>query len=545
MTLRETLERLRKPPPLAGVEETAKMKIILPILRALGWDIHGDEVEYEYLIQPKAEAAKGSARKADVALLSHSGRPVAFIEAKAVEREFTRRDVTQVVRYATDQRAGEVSICVLTNGPVWWLYLPPQQAQQGQPRDRKFAELHLLEDPVEHLEDDLRAFLEKDALVGGKSVKQARRVLKAGVDADRLGAKLPRIWRALTGQSGMGKPDPELERLAIRLVYEKEGLRPTPEQVAEMLSGPSGDEPDEPNSLSPPPDPPLTPGQAAPPGTSSQTPPPIRVALEEPSSDALLPADETKRLDKPTGFILWEDDSTWRTQVDVSFYYEIPIEVVKALHGRHPEIFSERLATLPDSIVSTTKKGLRRPKVAWGTGRYVSTNWNGDVLIEHARRFLEAFDYQRGDLQLIYSSAAAPKQPLGQPSNSRPRTSLLQGGESRITTSPRSEQPPRKPSGFELSGRQYPMNHYYEIPVAVAEAIYRSSPNDFDRVEGLGGKILSKDPGAFRGQRIGETDWYVDTSWKGRRHIDDARRILECCGHDPDDLKLIYERSNT
>jgi len=84
------------------------------------------------------------------------------------------------------------------------------------------------------------------------------------------------------------------------------------------------------------------------------------------------------------------------------------------------------------------------------------------------------------------------------------------------------------------------MDHYYDIPVAVANAISQNYPDDFQRVEELGGSIISKDPTAFRAKRVEETDWYVDVSWRGVKHVTDARRLLQICGHNQDDLKLLY-----
>jgi len=499
MTLRETLERIRSQPLLSGDEETAKMKLILPILQALGWDIHGDDVEYEYLIEPKkgtSQKRKGTSqnttRRADVVLLSRSGRPVAFIEAKAVGKDFTRTDIRQVLRYATDERAGDVSICVLTNGPVWWLYLPPQQTQEGQPSDRKFRELNLLDDTLEYLEDDLRAFLGKEGLIGGKAARQARRVLKASVDADRLGEKLPGIWKALTGQADGDDLNPALLRLITRLVYDLTGLRPSSQQVVEMLKG---------GALTVPP-------PSAPPPPS---PPPGHRIVE-----------------------------LWGERYPVSRAYDIVVEVTKAIHRLQPDDFGRIGEVKGPRLLyfSTSEHEIRyRPKPIGSTGWFMDSNLSYINAEARARAILEHFGYDPDELT-VYG-------PDGSPSRSKPPTEARRRRKAVKPKRRKKGQRLPKPTAFVLWGRKHPVRHFYQILVGVLEAIHRDllekgQPERFDDVlDQLGRTYASRTPhGKRKHRQVGETGWFVDTHWTGQNTVKRAKQFLHSFGYDPDDLDV-------
>lgn len=538
MTLRETLERLRNSRLLAGDEETAKMKIILPILHALGWDIHGDDIEYEYLINELEGAARDTSRKADVVLLSRSGQPRAFIEAKAVGKEFASRDVRQVVRYATDQRAGEVSICALTNGPVWWLYLSPQQAQQGQPKDRKFAELHLLEHPLDHVEDDLRAFLDKDALVGDKAVKQARRVLKASVDVDRLGTKLPGIWRELAGQAAKDEPHPALLRLVTKLVHERTGLRPSPEQVAGMLAGsPLGETTADPHDPGPPP-----PARPAP-----MPPSKPRQASRRPSSKAKRRR-KGQRMPKPIAFVLWGQ------QRQVTHWYQVLVGVAEAVYGRRRDDF-DHIGNLGRKYATHSHEeptGARTYRQVSDTNWWLDTNYNSELIEEHARDILQHFSYNRSDLKVYREGDHPPMHDAPTAGGSAQPQYLSDKPPSAIWPLPvaianwKKMTAGGKPRGLTLWDEpEAPMSSWIDVPVAVAEALHDRHRDEFARIGDLCGKkrrYASTSRGdLFNPKPVGETGWHIDGNLSGPGTLQRARLFLEHFGHEADDLRLLYE----
>ena len=217
MLLQERLETIRSS-PVPKDEESAKFKILAPILQSLGWDPYGPEVLYEHPV-----GGKGGGR-VDLALRS-SGRIVALIEAKAPGSDLNSH-VGQVLRYAFHEG---VDVCVLTTGLEWWLYLP---RESGPPSERRFAVLTVTEDPVEQLLEDFAAFLSKEMLVNGQAERRAKAVRKAGLEAAQLNKEIPSIWAQM-----LNHPDEELVELLSKRIYEKVNLRPTKPQVVAALQG--------------------------------------------------------------------------------------------------------------------------------------------------------------------------------------------------------------------------------------------------------------------------------------------------------------------
>ena len=205
--------------PLPANEETAKFQIIRPVLDHLGWDTADPEVLWEHSVGDRK-----SGGKVDIAL--RGGRRIAaLIEAKAPGQELNKH-VAQVLGYAFYEG---INICVLTNGPEWRIYLPKED---GPPEERCFANLDLMNGPIERLAEDLEAFLGKENLLSKRSERRAKEVLKARRQADHLNSKLPEIWSQMVRE-----PDQRLVELVVDRAYEELNLRPAPEQVQAVLRG--------------------------------------------------------------------------------------------------------------------------------------------------------------------------------------------------------------------------------------------------------------------------------------------------------------------
>ena len=85
--------------------------LIMPVLAGLGWDIHDpSQVATEY--RPPANRNV----RPDIAL-KYSGTPVAFIEAKRLDREYSSDYGAQLAKYAEYLADGNKA--VLTNGRFW------------------------------------------------------------------------------------------------------------------------------------------------------------------------------------------------------------------------------------------------------------------------------------------------------------------------------------------------------------------------------------------------------------------------------------------
>ena len=89
--------------------------LIMPLLKGLGWDEYNpDQVVKEY--KPTGRQRYRQAIAVDVALMDN-GSPVAFIEAKRLDREYSDDYAQQLSKYAKHLKDG--SLAVLTNGRFW------------------------------------------------------------------------------------------------------------------------------------------------------------------------------------------------------------------------------------------------------------------------------------------------------------------------------------------------------------------------------------------------------------------------------------------
>lgn len=98
-------------------DETRTRQVLIdPLLRALGWDVADPEaVELECRI-PKQYAGKNN--KADYAFKS-DGKPVAFLEAKALGKDLVDDATIQVLNYAN---ASGVPYMIVSDGNVWRMF---------------------------------------------------------------------------------------------------------------------------------------------------------------------------------------------------------------------------------------------------------------------------------------------------------------------------------------------------------------------------------------------------------------------------------------
>ena len=223
MALRETLERARSH-PATGSEEAAKVRIVLPILSALGWDYTDpSHVDFEYAVRTRRQRGQ-----VDIALREPRDANVALIEVKAPDKKLDAF-VDQLMEYAFNDSAG---ICVLTTGLVWWLYLP--HVADAKPSERRFAQLDVVHDSVDQLIDDFETYLSRTSLLDRSAQKRAQQALEASLQEERLLGEIPRVWQQM-----IDEPDHDLVQLVENRVFRSVRLRPTADQITAALRGDS------------------------------------------------------------------------------------------------------------------------------------------------------------------------------------------------------------------------------------------------------------------------------------------------------------------
>ncbi|ASJ00344.1 type I restriction endonuclease [Thermococcus gorgonarius] len=156
MELAEIVERVKKIKAKIPNEESTKLHVILPTLKALGWDIFNPDE-----LMPETRTEEG---RPDYAL-KINGRTVAFLEAKSVrERIFTdgrvnSKHARQLARYCFDRG---VDLGILTNGLQWALikaYEPGKSVEE-----RVILAVDLMNQSMEEVIERLR-WLSKDFLL--------------------------------------------------------------------------------------------------------------------------------------------------------------------------------------------------------------------------------------------------------------------------------------------------------------------------------------------------------------------------------------------
>ena len=276
MSLQQTLKTIRSAPDPRN-EENTKCQIITPILGDLGWNPARQEIFYEYCVGGK------NGGWVDIALMGPR-HPVAFIEAKR-PRTSLGQHVDQMLRYALYQ---EVDICVLTTGLEWWFYLPKED---GPPTELRFATLHVREDPIDQLSDDLETFLTRERLLSGKAKKQAKEVLYDRQRADKINTELLALWKSM-----LTEPDSDLIELVRQRMHEKIDQHSNHDQVAALFLSSLPQEKCEQDTRQPP----------------------------------------------PTGFRLWEKHYTVSSEDADSPGIDLLIKVTESLHQRHGEKYLNR-----------------------------------------------------------------------------------------------------------------------------------------------------------------------------------------------------------
>ncbi|MDE0606142.1 MAG: hypothetical protein OXH78_03190 [Acidimicrobiaceae bacterium] len=289
-----------------------------------------------------------------------------LIEAKAPGADL-RSHVTQVLGYAFHDG---VDICVLTTGLEWWLFLP---REKNEPMERRFAVLDLLNDSVERLAEDLRAFLHKVKLVSGEAENKAKQVLIANREAAKLRREIPAIWNRMLEQ-----PDEELVELIGSRVYEKLNLRPDKGQIVAALRG---------KPIPPELDP-------APAGAAKK--PKVPSSRDE---TANKPKRSPRQSAKPVAIMLWG------VRYPVAKHKDVLGRVVDCLHERHEHDNFDRILELrgrKKPYAALTSDGMRAHHRISTSRYFVDGHGNAEALRRRAELFLATFGYDKSDLEVLF-----------------------------------------------------------------------------------------------------------------------------------------------
>ena len=150
-------------------EANVKLKVVQPLLAALGWDTAAGDVDMEWSVRLGSKTAA-----VDFALLLEK-KPVVFVESKSFESKLDKDDAQQAISYG---RVEGVKWCVLTNGKELNLY---DASESKEPEDCLITSLSL--DRLDKESDEIR-LLSKQALIS-QEIEILAKTKKALISARR------------------------------------------------------------------------------------------------------------------------------------------------------------------------------------------------------------------------------------------------------------------------------------------------------------------------------------------------------------------------
>lgn len=352
MALRETLEGIYKNSGVPANEVATINQIVVPVLFDLGWDVYDRQETSEVRFEHPVDGSRGGGR-VDIALMGLHNQFVLFVEAKKPGTPLDKH-VDQLLKYAF--RSG-VSISVLTDGIVWQLYL---LWEGGSLEDRQFSVLRFREDPIEQVEKQLKAFLSRSAVQSGEAKSEALGVLNRRKRESDLSRVLPDIWRKM-----LTEPDDELVNRVRSRVYAEFRLRPSADQVTELLAV----------TIVP-----------TPPGSNIEpaTPVPsqrerINIQKDTPPVSATV-LGTTKRL---------------RSGIDLLDF------VAVQLYSRHGQDLLDKVAQISYKVqISRDRSDIDRPREIGTPGIFIDRNLTIKGIKARSYEWMKLFGYSDSDLQI-------------------------------------------------------------------------------------------------------------------------------------------------
>jgi hypothetical protein len=163
---------------LYPTEKAVSTSIVVPVLRALGWDdTDPTEVVGEYT-NPRG--------RVDYALFTRTGAANVFVEVKAVGR--SQDADRQLFEYAFHEGT---PLAVLTDGRLWNFYLP---GQHGSYEERRVYQIDMVERTTEEIAERLQRYLARDRVANGNALDDATADYRTGARSRVALSTLPRAW---------------------------------------------------------------------------------------------------------------------------------------------------------------------------------------------------------------------------------------------------------------------------------------------------------------------------------------------------------------
>ncbi len=347
--LEELLSRLRESQSLfLSSEEATKQGAILPILAKLGWD--RDNIQE---VIPEYSVGRG---RVDYCL--KTGEQSVFLEVKRANEELERHQ-EQLLNYAFRQG---VKLAILTNGLLWWFYLP---LSEGSWEQRKFFTVALQQQEPSSMVKHFKEFLSKEAISTGSAVKDAEK-MREGKQKERIIQKsIPKAWKQLCEE-----PDEMLLELFAEKVESLCGHTPDQQKLAEYVA------------------------KTLKSGTATITEPTIsKPGLTRRPKPAVGYAGKS-----PIGYTFEGKHRSVRS------FKDILMGLCEALYRKHGMDFEQvfNLRGRKREYFARDYKNMTDPKEIANSSIYVETNLSANGIIGRCHQLLELFGYPKNKLDIEF-----------------------------------------------------------------------------------------------------------------------------------------------
>ena len=167
-------------------EASTKQAVVLRLFSFLGWDIFNvDEVYPDYSV---------NSHSVSYALRAKNANKI-FIEVKRVHEKLDNHQKS-LLSFASSEN---VDISILTNGVLWWFYLPKSA---GNSQEKWFYSVDLLKQKEDTFVPQLIDLLSKNKVVKGQALKAAK-TLNQNKNQKIASNVIPEAWNKIISQPNM------------------------------------------------------------------------------------------------------------------------------------------------------------------------------------------------------------------------------------------------------------------------------------------------------------------------------------------------------
>jgi hypothetical protein len=363
------IEELKSNKKLSSFDEAStKQAVVLRLLSFLGWDIFNvDEVYPDYSI---------NSFSVSYALRVKNASKI-FIEVKRVNEKLDNYQKT-LLSFAAREN---VDIAILTNGLLWWFYLPKSS---GNSQEKWFYSADLLKQKEDSVALHMLDLLTKNKVAKGQALKAAK-ALNQNKNQKMASDVIPEAWNRVISQPNM---------IFVELLRESTEKICGCEVEAKLIE----------RFLEKHLDKWLITNRAAP----SAAPPPKVIEISslehKAASSFSTPPPPQKSVKKPESYADKEilSFSFNGKNNPVRYWEDMLISLCDYFAATHSKDFEKVLWISGEdkTYFSRYSDQLRIPEKIKGTDIYVETKLGPDEIVKTSRSLLSEFGYAAGDLTI-------------------------------------------------------------------------------------------------------------------------------------------------